>query len=51
MLTLCILIYTYFLRLSTLVPHNQCLTLLGFITRVNTSLDVILRGVTVMLCV
>ncbi|MFS7928334.1 hypothetical protein Hanom_Chr04g00319541 [Helianthus anomalus] len=46
MLTLSVLLYSYFLFLAKLVPHGQRLTLLGYITRVNTSLDKILRGVT-----
>ncbi|MFS8010994.1 hypothetical protein Hanom_Chr14g01303611 [Helianthus anomalus] len=50
MLTLLVHLKSRFSILTKLVPHSQCLTSLGFITRVNTSLDTILRGVTCTFC-
>ncbi|KAJ0891473.1 hypothetical protein HanPSC8_Chr09g0354201 [Helianthus annuus] len=46
MMTLLVPPHSKFLILTKLVPHSQRLTSLGFLTRVNTALDTILRGVT-----
>ncbi|MFS7974867.1 hypothetical protein Hanom_Chr10g00873791 [Helianthus anomalus] len=50
MLTLLVPSHSYFSHLARMVPPNQHLALLGLGTRVNKSLDTILRGVTIKSC-